>query len=201
LSKLLVSADWQIKESVFDEGATVTPQNSEVVLDVPACAVDNAEIFMSVSANISQISSKLGLPKNETIISPFAEFWTDESTTMKQKCRITLLQKLPEEYKVEHIHVYCVTSSQEGRLLKTRLKYNDFEENACFTLTSDRRLVVLTNHFSGYVCSACNAQDLFCLTVLVAGVHQKANNGHHWANVSVYIWDSRLRNTDFQQVG
>ncbi|KAK7462558.1 hypothetical protein BaRGS_00038387, partial [Batillaria attramentaria] len=75
----------------------------------------------------------------------------------------------------------------------------EWEEAATFQLTTGGHVIIITNRFSGYVCTYCGRHGPPVLNVLVCGTHTQESADRQTAEVSVHVWDGRIRIADFRQ--
>ncbi|KAK7498007.1 hypothetical protein BaRGS_00010878 [Batillaria attramentaria] len=74
------------------------------------------------------------------------------------------------------------------------------DKSAYFELSSDGYLYIFTDHFSGYFCTYCKRkQPQPILSALAGGDFKAKPTGELTANVTVHIWDERLKVKDFRQ--
>ncbi|KAK7477403.1 hypothetical protein BaRGS_00031379, partial [Batillaria attramentaria] len=75
----------------------------------------------------------------------------------------------------------------------------EWEEAATFQLTTGGHVIIITNRFSGYVCTYCGRHGPPVLNVLVCGTHTQESADRQTAEVSVHVWDGRIHIADFRQ--
>lgn len=75
-----------------------------------------------------------------------------------------------------------------------------WEENGYFWVSSDGLVYISTDCFSGYVCAECKrSQNFPVLFARAYGDHKRVGRQHR-GKVYLYIWDQRIKISDFRAV-
>ena len=76
-----------------------------------------------------------------------------------------------------------------------------FEEKGYFQVSAEGQVFVITDHFSGYVCTYCgHSQGPPEFMVMAYGSHIRTSEGVRYASVDLHIWDKRIEIADFRKV-
>ncbi|XP_076451982.1 uncharacterized protein LOC143287682 isoform X2 [Babylonia areolata] len=117
--------DWQTSIVLNKEGGCLKQDNSDVVLRVPADAVEDnpVEVHAAVCANVDHIRDVLKLSDDEEVISPVAEYWAGEIFHFQRPVTVELPHILPSDCDPELVYVYHVSRNQHGKVCVSRLKH------------------------------------------------------------------------------
>ena len=170
--------------------------------------------------------------EEKKIVSPLAEYCVEGAPNFRfaRPVRLTLPHALPKDVDVDRVRVHRVSRSQDGSVVVTRLRNSAGTSPAaaggsdaaaddggggdgdgqghqadfpCFHLTSSGELHVVTDCFSGYVCSYNNCglrQESPVLVAMVCGSYTREGRSQR-AIIRTLVWDERLNIGDFQKVG
>ncbi|XP_025079766.1 uncharacterized protein LOC112555545 [Pomacea canaliculata] len=197
---------WQDGVRFTTEGGRLQRQGSDVVLQVPAGAIEdnkNVTVYSAICTDDDYIKYKLQLPATETIVSPLAEFWAGPDFHFHKHVQLTLPTCLPSEYDINLLHVYCISQNPEGQVDFSKLKRLDQlsetpgnkSTEAYFAVNEGGRVEVMTSHFSGYVCTYCG----LCLNIgLEVYESHKRENGSLNVSIVTHFWD-KLHLKDFRE--
>lgn len=198
---------WQDCVRFTTEGGRLQRQGSDVVLQVPAGAIEDNKkvtVYSAICTEDNYIKYKLKLPPTETIVSPLAEFWAGPDFRFQKHVQLTLPTCLPSEYDINLLHVYCISQNPEGQEDFSKLKrWDQLSETpgnksteAYFAVNEGGRVEVMTSHFSGYVCTYCG----LCLNIgLEVYESHKQENGSLNVSIVTHFWD-KLHLKDFREV-
>lgn len=198
---------WQDCVRFTTEGGRLQRQGSDVVLQVPAGAIEdnkNVTVYSAICTEDDYIKHKLQLPATETIVSPLAEFWAGPDFGFQKHVQLTLPTCLPADYDINLLHVYCISQNPEGQVDFSKLKKLDQlsetpgnkSTEAYFAVSEGGRVEVMTSHFSGYVCTYCG----LCLNIgLEVYESHKQENGSLNVSIVTHFWD-KLNLKDFREV-
>ncbi|XP_025083117.1 uncharacterized protein LOC112557460 isoform X2 [Pomacea canaliculata] len=211
-SSPIFSDHWQVRGCFSAAGGRLQKQGSDVVLQVPAGAIeDNTKVTVhaAVCANDVYIKHKLQLPSTETIVSPLAEFKAGHDFCFQNHIQITLPTCLSSDYDVNLLHVYCIThGGQEEEINISKIqRLQDMTEapdkealEVYFYVNEERQVEVMTSHFSGYVCTYCGLCQNIGLEVYASPTYddesvQVSVIAQLWDKIHIQTFDSGSRMT------
>ena len=176
----IVSVHWQASWTVRSEGGCFRKTGSDVILQLPPKAVQDGGVVVhaAICADVDRIRRLLNLSDDEQIVTPLAEYWAGQDFRFQSPVSITLPHFLPPDYDPDHVRVYHVTRTHDGRITLTRINEDPEtgkvpEDRATILDDSDVRLEekylgciqseeshiqLFTDHFCGYVCTYCGTQ-------------------------------------------
>ena len=225
----IVSVHWQASWTVRSEGGCFRKTGSDVILQVPPKAVQEdggVVVHASICADVVRIRRLLNLSDDEQIVTPLAEYWAGQDFRFQSPVSITLPHFLPPDYDPDHVRVYHVTRTHDGRIIPTRINEDPetgkVPEDGATTLDdSDVRLEekhpgciqsekshiqLFTDHFSGYVCIYCdtevkkNGRPRPELYVMCSGSLTATPDSRYHLDVFASVWDGRIKVADCRQV-
>lgn len=190
----------------------VTDQNDQVAKGV--------RIYGAISTDLETVQRKLRLASTETISSPVAEYFAGENFTFHQPVCISLPHFLPPDINTSDVRVYQFHTDNTGEIVVERLtlsKPNDntpeersdepdssiaddvVKRTGVFYFSEKGEINILTDHFSGYLCTQCKQElDPPHLRLRLYGRHIQRNTRD--VDLTLFIWDRRLDIRDFRKV-
>ena len=225
----IVSVHWQASWTVRSEGGCFRKTGSDVILQVPPEAVQedgSVVVHAAICADVVRIRRLLKLSDDEQIVTPLAEYWAGQDFRFQSPVSITVPHFLPPDYDPDHVRVYHVTRTHDGRIIPTRINEDpetgNVPEDGATTLDdSDVRLEekhpgciqsekshiqLFTDHFSGYVCIYCdtevkkNGRPRPQLYVMGSGSLTATPDSRCHLDVFASVWDGRIKVADCRQV-
>ena len=224
----IVSVHWQASWKVRPEGGCFRKTGSDVILQVPPKAVQDGGVVVhaAICADVVRIRRLLSLSDDEQIVTPLAEYWAGQDFRFQNPVSITLPHFLPPDYDPDHVRVYHVTRTHDGRITLTRINEDPetgkVPEDGATTLDdSDVRMEekhlgsiqyeeshiqLFTDHFCGYVCTYCkkkmnkNGKLRPELYVMGSGSLTATPDSVYHLKVFASVWDRRIKVADFRQV-
>ena len=225
----IVSVHWQASWTVRSEGGCFRTTGSDVILQVPPKAVQEdggVVVHAAICADVGRIRRLLKLSDDEEIVTPLAEYWAGQDFRFQSPVSITLPHFLPPDYDPDHVRVYHVTRTHDGRITLTRINEDPetgkvpedgattlddsdvrLEENHSGCIQSEESHIQLfTDHFCGHVCTYCekkvkkNGRLRPQLYVRASGSLTATPDSRYRLEVFASVWDGRIKVADFRQV-
>ena len=217
---------WQSERLFSHEGGALQGEASDVRLEVPRGAVGKAErvsVRAAVCTGLDRAYDGLpALPRDEHIASPVAEYLAQTGAGVggmgagsdfrfRTPVRVFLPHFLPANFSPDRVHVYVFRRDGLGFVSLSRLQPQSKDNverqpqtDAFFFFGAGDRVVVVTDHFSGYFCTHCQtsvAPQELNLVVFARHAEKARGGGRRVVDVRLELWDNRLDIKDFRQVG
>jgi hypothetical protein len=181
-----LSEDWAITGVFGEAGGTLRTKDFDVELRIPPRAVKDTVVTISaaVSADLEYAHDRLcdKLSSDQRIVSPVAEYSVDDRPAWRFEGLVTI--SLPHFVSIGHdsscLQMFCVSRDDLGQVNLSKLPAGEPAEESdhapgdatedsedasphradatwYWTLSPDgQRVVVYTDHFSGYLCTHCD---------------------------------------------
>lgn len=201
----VICENWQVTKTFCSAGGQLRGEDSDVILHVPEGAIthsDDVTIQGAVSTDLKNAHEKLGLGRDETIVSPVVEFFA-ENTEFLKPVRIALpcfFSSLdPETFRVYRFHSDRFGDLQSERLQPCQSQGELSETDAAYVFVSElQQIHVLTRHFTGYACAQCQTKKTPpALRLRMYGTHTHRDTRN--IDLILFLWDTRLDIKDFRK--